>query len=147
MNQKLNTWLCKHFDKETEHISDYGGKTIIPRKGYVTIWDIILGAIIYPVGIAIFAIMCALLVISIPGIFITNQNDTYQIIINGIKFWIVIIFVIILIYILKKIVSYKVAICPLVDKTEGKSNLKSTDGKFDLKRAEDEMFKDILKEE
>lgn len=154
MNQKLNAWLCKHFDR-TKVITDeyFGNEKTVPKKGYVTLWDIIEIAIIKPFFIIICissAIICALL---IPAVF-TDIKDIKEAILFGLMFWAAIVSIYIICRVLKWMTSYKVAICPLVTEKKSKeyspdipSSEKEIQRKKYLKDAEKEMFDDILKKE
>lgn len=143
MNQKLNTWLCKHFDKEETYDDGYGSKVTKTRKGYVTLWDIFYKGILSPIFIYTICIGMIVCLIAIPGIIfsdmLNNSEEFYSVMIYGIEFWIVIAIIGLILYTLMWISSYKVAICPLVEKMSDDSKIRT-----DLKEAEEKMFKDII---
>ncbi len=144
----LNAWLCRNFDRESERTDDFGFKTKVPKKGYVTIWDIINVVIIESISsLFVLIIILSLILITsfvaliVPGIIVVG---TYLLL-----SWIVCAIFIGIIYGFYKLSQYKVAICPMFEKKSDEFGAPQDDDsrlRPDLKKAKEKMFNDILKD-
>ena len=157
MNQKFNAWLCKHFDKERTESDDYGRKHTLPKKGYVTFWDIFEAVIIEPLIICVIIALVLFLVLIIPGGLIVSLENiqplsSWEIVnslIYGLLFWVVIGLFYVIIHGIYKLMQCKVAVCPLTEKKLDEFGAPQDDDsrlRPDLKEAEEKMFKDILQD-
>ena len=158
MNQKLNTWLCKHFDRESEEEDILGNITRINKKGYVTLWNIIQIAILEPLIVFVMIVLVLFLALIIPGCFIVSTTENLRVIssleiinvlIYGLLMWIAVGILFGAACGIYALFQYKVAICPLAEKKPDEYGAPQDDDsrlRPDLKEAEEKMFKDILKD-
>jgi len=156
MNQKFNAWLCRNFDREKTEKDSLGRTLKIPRKGYVTFWDIVEVVIIEPLILFVVLALILFIVLAVPGGIIVSLDNIPSLssmeivnaLIYGLLFWIAAGIFFGTIYVIYKLMQYKVAVCPLAENKTDDGIKRSYDPKLrpDLKEAEDKMFADILKD-